>query len=235
MSVILRQISNNMNTLKSLIENCGFLRDGETVTVETDQTSAFSSDVNCTALKIKDANNQMLFEMDRKTGELTRGRWGAWYSATGKRANHNNATSGTGNTNSVTYAIGCPNGVIIQVDYGTSGSINPTQVVFMRNNLGKPVFIFDSGSTSDPNTPGTTQLCLTFGDVSPFNTLTLNGTVRPQSEVVPMLTCADVDTLSYTVKGGWLVYHQDRTNYLRQAIINGKTYITNGWYAIETV
>ena len=232
MSVISRYIGNSMGTLKWLIEACGFLREGETVTVETDQTSPFYSSMNCTALKIKAADDQILFEMDRKTSDAGRGRWGAWYSASGKRANLNNASSGDGNSNTISYAIGCPNGVIIQVDFGSN---NPTQIVFMRNNLGKPVFIFDSGSTSDPSTPGTTQLCLTFGDVSPFNTLTLNGTVRPQSEVVPMLTCADVDTLSYTVKGGWLVYHQDRTNYLRQAIINGKTYITNGWYAIETV
>ena len=233
MSVILRQISNNMNTLKGLIEGCGFLREGETVTVETNQTSEFYSSMNCTALKIKDANDQILFEMDRKTSDATRGRWGAWYSASGKRANYSNSSSSDGNAHTITYAIGCPNGVIIQAEWSSSTTVS--QIVFMRNNLGKPVFIFDNSGTASPGDLGATQLCLTFGDVSPFTTITLNGTVRPQSEVVPMMTCADVDTLSYTVKGGWLVYHQDRTFYLRQAIINGKTYITDGWYAIETV
>lgn len=237
MSVILRSLDGDVNVLKDVINGCGFLKNGETVTVETDQTSPFNSSLTCNAIKIKDSNNQMLFELDVSTTTATTGRFGVWYAQDAFKSDADDST-GNGPARELNQAIGCENGVIIRLRYGTTsgGTVKSISIVMMRTNLGKIAFNAEmtSKNSSGATSNGTTRTTVAFGDVAPFNTVTYDATsTRPQSEIAPILTSADIDTLSYTLKGGWLVYHSDRSYYLRQCIVNGKTYITDGMYAIE--
>ena len=237
MSVIIRDLDGDLNALKDVINGCGFLKNGETVTVETDQTSTFNSSMTCNALKIKDSSNHVLFEMDISTSNPVYIRFGAWYAVDGFKSDAGDAT-GNGPQKELKQAIGCENGVIIRLRYSPSSSPRSASVVMMRTNLGKIAFNADmtTSISGGPTSNGASRMTVAFGDVAPFNTITYDATsTRPQSEIAPILTSADIDTLSYTVKGGWLVYHSDRSYYLRQCVVNGKTYITDGMYAIETV
>jgi hypothetical protein len=205
----------DLDDVKQLIDNSGFLETGETVTVSED------------VLTITDANSNTLFEW---TDSSTR-------KAYADSTNYN--TFRTSNSYTIVDGIGCSNGVIIRLRYGsdTSGT-KDAPIRMVRTNLGKIAFVFwaSASHNADPTDKVafySEQCCVCWGDITPLRSVTFGTYDRMQTEVVPMFTNAQMDRLSKTMKSGFLVYNHDRSVNFRYLLINGHRFITDGFFAIE--
>jgi len=197
--------------------------------------SEFLTDVGATVsyisptISIKDADENTVFSITREN----------WYSLFWRSHASSNlyADASVGNGSypaTLDYVYSCKNGIILVVN-GKSGNatsgVLPIRIV--KTNLGKIAIV------SRRNSLGTVQNgyresidCITWGDVAPLNTVWISNRYDTHYEVVPMLTNADADVISYTDKSGSLLYS---TGDLAFKIINisGKKYLSDSYFAIE--
>lgn len=217
--ITISNVNNSLDALKAAIDSSGFL-DGEYVTVETGQSSEYDSNTY-NVLSIKDTDGNVLFRYEQNAADLARGRWINYASSSVKSATNNS------NAHTITDVGTCTNGIIINIKWSATKS--PIRIV--RTNLGKLAFIHSIAT--EPPDAYTNQSCVAWGDVSPLRNLTFNVSNRMQALIAPMLTNSEHDVLSQTVKSGWMPYNRDYNVYLRAMVLNGRRFLTDGYFAIE--
>lgn len=221
------QINNNLNKVKELLETCGFLVD-ETVTVEDSpgQSPFANWSTNYKSLQIHDSSDNLIFRMDLRGGQGDAIYYGAYRSNGSVSRNYNS------NGHNLVDGIGCKNGVFLKLHQQSTDTTRGCVHVF-RNNHGKMTFVFNCGTSDTSITNNTNLCCTTWGDVSPYRLITLNGYSRMQTIIAPLLSDAPIDELSYIVKSGWMPYNRDYGIRLRTMTLNGHRFITDGRFAAE--
>ena len=142
---------------------------------------------------------------------------------------------------SCTYLYSCENGIIVQITQPTSNT-NITALASIRivaTNDDYVAFLSPttSGSiTYTDLTPGVSKniRCLCYGDVTPYSTFTMSMRNDTHYQVVPMLTNSPASVARYTEKSGFLTNAPSAARgQIKRVAINGKTYLTDGYFAIE--
>lgn len=210
----------NFETLYNVLSQSEFLTDaGVTVSYNSSNSTII----------IKDADENTLFSITKMNN----------YTVTWRTYASSNvyADANAGNSSydaSLDYVYSCKNGIIIVIN-GKSGSqasgVLPIRIV--KTNLGKIAVI------SRRNTLGTVFNgyrenidCIAWGDVAPLYTVWISNRYDTHYEVVPMLTNADADVISYTDKSGSLLYSTGDLA-IKAINISGKKYLSDSYFAIE--
>ena len=212
----------NFQTLYNVLSQSEFLTDaGVTVSYNSSISTVY----------IKDADENTLFSITKMTNYSI-----DWTSYASANVYASGTVGGSSYVASLDYVYTCKNGIIIVIkgnvgSGGVGSGILPIRIV--KTNLGKLAFV------SKRNTYATTSNayrenidCIAWGDVAPLYTVWISNRYDTHYEVVPMLTNADADVISYTDKSGSLLYSTG--DYALKAInISGKRYLSDSYFAIE--
>lgn len=210
----------NFETLYNVLSQSEFLTDAG-VTVSYD---SFQSTVS-----IKDADENKLFSITKMNSYTIN-----WTSYASANVYADSTAGNSSYTASLDYVYSCKNGIIIVINAksgNASSGVLPIRIV--KTNLGKIAVI------SKRNTYGTVNNgyrenidCIAWGDVAPLYTAWISNRYDTHYEVVPMLTNADADVISYTDKSGSLLYSTGDLAF-KAINISGKKYLSDSYFAIE--
>lgn len=204
----------------------------------TKSSSTYSGQVTFhhpATISISDSDGHEVFRLTKHWGysAYTPVSWNIY--ATG----NNSVTKSCGNASYVyyiSYAYSCKNGIIIFIAADNNTPSMPIRIV--KTNNGKLAFIVWRGSTVYPPTNNNLsgyfqdQDCMTYEDVAPFYTYTFANRYDTHYVVVPLLTNSQAEVVSYTDKSGFLPY-STQDGVIKVITINGKKYLTDGFFAIE--
>ena len=192
------------------LEALGFF---ESVTLTTNIYDMGSN----TEIICKIANNQQFMKLQWQNVQLTSATLTVNSSPTNENTIYSSQTIG------YTTILTCTNGCIISCD---SGSIlitktNNDDVCIVANN---GLYGYQAMSI------------IAWNDVAPFNKFSYTPTSRNQTEIVPFVTCSDIDRQSYTPNAGYMPFTQYDGNSLRQYFkmtLDDEDYITDGFWVIR--
>lgn len=212
----------NFETLYNVLSQSEFLTDaGVTVSYNSGTSTVY----------IKDADENTLFSITKMSSSTID--WTS-YASSNVSASGNVGNSSYGA--SLDYVYTCKNGIIIAISGhvgsgGVGSGILPIRIV--KTNLGKLAFISKRNIYSTTSNAYRENIdCIAWGDVAPLYTVWISNRYDTHYEVVPMLTNADADVISYTDKSGSLLYSTG--DYALKAInISGKRYLSDSYFAIE--
>lgn len=210
----------NFQTLYNVLSQSEFLTDAG-VTVSYDNYTS--------TVSIKDADENTLFSITKQTGYSVN-----WRSYASANLYADSRAGGSSYGASLDYAYSCKNGIIIVIN-GKSGNqtsgVLPIRIV--KTNLGK-IAVVSRRNTYDTVQNGYRENidCIAWGDVTPLYTVWISNRYDTHYEVVPMLTNADADVISYTDKSGSLLYSTGDLAF-KAINISGKKYLSDSYFAIE--
>ena len=137
----------------------------------------------------------------------------------------------------INYCYSCKNGIIISLTGYKNGAIRIVSTSTIPASDPCLAFITPTtnGSWSDASYGfSTDQRCLCIEDVLPYSLFTMSMRNDTHYQVVPMLTNSPASVARYTEKSGFLTNAPSAARGVIKTIaINGKTYLTDGYFAIE--
>lgn len=118
----------------------------------------------------------------------------------------------------------CSGGIAIVCSYG--------RIVITKNQRGETTVIFNTGtSSSSTNEAMATVGAIAYTDRNTFATYKMNTNISSQTLLVPICSCAEFDTESYTTTALLSAYKQFTT--IGFLTYNNKRYFFDGYFAIE--
>lgn len=212
----------DFQTLCDVLSQSEFLTDaGVTVSYDSSNSTVY----------IKDADENTLFSITKANRyEID------WRSYASSNVYADGFAGGSSYNASLDYVYTCKNGIIITINGkvgsgGVGSGILPIRIV--KTNLGKLAFVSKRNRNPTASNAYRENIdCIAWGDVAPLYTAWISNRYDTHYEVVPMLTNADADIISYTDKSGSLLYSTG--DYAIKAInISGKKYLSDSYFAIE--
>ena len=139
-----------------------------------------------------------------------------------------------GNQNGVDYAYACANGVMLSVKTGNYWAY----IMISKTNNDRVAFIvsYTSGNGASDLTPVTKLFAVAWGDQggpTVSNDFRFTPNVREQTVLVPFTTYSAYGVLSYTPKAGYFPVSQNYNTGDGRILLDGKSYISNGYWAIR--
>lgn len=210
----------NFQTLYNVLSQSEFLTDAGVI-VSYDSANA--------TVSIKDADENTLFSITKQNGYTI-----SWRSYASSNVYADSTVGGGSFLASLDYVYSCKNGIIIVTTTQYSGSISdvlPIRIV--KTNLGKIAVVSRRNTTYNIQNGYRENIdCIAWGDVAPLYTVWISNRYDTHYEVVPMLTNADADVISYTDKSGSLLYSTGDLAF-KAINISGKKYLSDSYFAIE--
>lgn len=131
------------------------------------------------------------------------------------------------------YAAICENGAMISL-YGVTGSSsnNAANIIITKTNLDKTAIVLTSGSESVNARFFTNVRSVTRSDALPAQALTFTPISAGQTVLVPFTTEATDGVISYTPNAFYMPKGQYYGMGFGKFTADGKTYMSNGYWAI---
>lgn len=123
----------------------------------------------------------------------------------------------------LTHACSCANGVFLL--FGTTAGL-----IITKTNQDETAVIFSSANNLAWRTAGIRRVA--WGDSQISNTLGFTALVTNQAQLIPFTTNCEYGGSSYTPAAFWLPESDARYDIPVKCIINGKQYLSNGYWAI---
>ena len=212
----------DFGTLYNVLSQSEFLTDAGVTVSYNNSTSTVS---------IKDSDENTLFSITKMNSYTIN-----WTSYASSNVYASGTVGGSSYGASLNYVYTCKNGIIITISGnvgsgGVGNGVLPIRIV--KTNLGKLAFVSKRNvNTTTSNAYRENIDCIAWGDVAPLYTVWISNRYDTHYEVVPMLTNADADVISYTDKSGSLLYSTGDLAF-KTINISGKKYLSDSYFAIE--
>lgn len=130
--------------------------------------------------------------------------------------------------------IACDNGILFENTYTGSGYTGKIMVAITKTNNGKTAFIFSGNSSSAVRGYYTELRHVAWGD---NDTVTSTTTFTPengmQTVLVPFVTNADIESVSYTPDAFWISMNFNYNMGIGKFRMGGDMFISNGYWAVR--
>jgi hypothetical protein len=203
-------INKDYDTLVSFLTNSGLF----------DSVERFSSTITC-----KDANDKVIctFSSIDNNMSLT-----VYYQNSEKSINILYSSNAY-----IDYGYSCANGVMLNLHPFSTGVPTMGTVLLAKTNNGEVAVIFTSttGSGSDKLHSPYHAICLS--DVDPLSTFQFYLHAGNQTKIVAFSTNNDLGTTSFTPNAGYMPVGQNYDMGYGSIVMDGVTWLTNGYWAIK--
>ena len=130
--------------------------------------------------------------------------------------------------------IACDNGILFENSYSGSGGNGKIMVAITKTNNDKTAFIFSGNSSSTVSGYYTGLRHVAWGD---NDTVTSTTTFTPengmQTVLVPFVTNADIESVSYTPDAFWISMNFNYNMGIGKFRMGGDMFISNGYWAVR--